>query len=118
FVGAKVIRWIVRTRGDRLGIVNVDQLASLPLLLLAFAVMSALSSPVEAAFSRHLEHQADQFGLDVIRGVVDDPPQAAAHAFQRLGEIALAEPDPGPLVVFWLYDHPPIRDRIAFVVGR
>jgi Zn-dependent protease with chaperone function len=118
FLGAQAIRWIVRRRGERLGIFNVDELASLPLLLLAFTLMSTVASPVGAAFSRHLEHQADVFGLDVIKGVVDDPPQAAAHAFQRLGEIDLAEPDPSPLVVFWLYDHPAIRDRVAFVVGK
>jgi len=118
FVGARAIEWIVRRRGERLGVGAVDQLASLPLLLLAFAVLSTAATPVGAAFSRYLEHQADAFGLEVIRGVVDDPPQTAAHAFQRLGEIDLAEPDPGPLVVFWTYDHPAIRDRVAFVLGR
>jgi Zn-dependent protease with chaperone function len=107
---------LIRRYGPRWGIGKIDEWASLPILLIVFSVLSALSSPASAAFSRRLEHQADAFGLDVIEGVVDDPPQAAAHAFQRLGEIDLEPPDPGPLTVFWLYDHPAIRDRIAFVV--
>ena len=46
------------------------------------------------AFSRYLEHQADIYGLEVIHGLVPDSSQAAAHAFQKLGEKALSYPDP------------------------
>jgi Zn-dependent protease with chaperone function len=118
FVGARVAASIVRRRGARLGIAQLQDLSSLPLLLLILSLLTTVATPIGAAFSRRLEHQADAFGLDAIEGVIPDPRQAAAHAFQRLGEIDLSEPDPGPLVVFWLYDHPAIRDRIAFVVGR
>jgi Zn-dependent protease with chaperone function len=117
FVGARAVTGLVRARGNWLGVRAVDDLASLPLLLLAFTVLSTAATPVAAAFSRHLEHAADAFGLQAIQGIVEDPRQAAAHAFQRLGEIDLSEPDPSPAVVFWLYDHPPIRDRLAFVLG-
>ena len=62
-------------------------------------VLSTLATPLGAAFSRRQEHAADAFGLAAIEGLVPDARQSAAHAFQRLGEIDLAEPDPGPLTV-------------------
>jgi len=115
FAGAVLLGRLVRRWGARLGIGTPADFASLPLILLLLA-LGFVSSPVNAAISRHLEHQADAFGLRALEGVVDDPPQAAAHAFQRLGEIDLAEPAPSRLVVLWLYDHPPIADRVAFVL--
>jgi Zn-dependent protease with chaperone function len=109
FVASRVIPHLLK--GAR-----IDEFASLPVLLLVVTILSTLSSPISSAVSREIEHRADAFGLEAIGGVVDDPPQAAAHAFQRLGEIDLAEVNPNPLAVFWLYDHPPIRDRVRFVL--
>ena len=117
FAGAKIADRVVARRGARLGITRLDDFASLPLLLLIVTVLSTLATPLGAAFSRRQEHAADAFGLAAIEGLVPDARQSAAHAFQRLGEIDLAEPDPGPLTVFWLYDHPAIRDRVRFVLG-
>jgi hypothetical protein len=31
-----------------------------------------------------------------------------------LGEEDLADPDPPPLIKFWLYDHPALDERIRF----
>jgi Zn-dependent protease with chaperone function len=118
FVGARLLGGVVRRRGERWGIARPDDFSSLPVVLLILSVLGTVSTPLMAAVSRRLEHQADAFGLRVIERAVDDPHQAAAHGFQRLGEIDLAEPDPSPLVVWWLYDHPAIRDRINFVLGR
>ena len=117
FAGAGALRWVCRTHGPGWGIARPDEWGSLPIILFAASLLGTIASPLTSAVSRRLEHQADAFGLRVVSGVVDDPPQAAAHAFQRLGEIDLAEPDPSPLAVLWLYDHPPIRDRVAFVLG-
>ncbi len=41
--------------------------------------------------------------------------QTGTEAFQILGEVGLSEPDPNPLIEFWLYDHPSISERMAFV---
>ena len=98
-------RWSVRDLGDW---------ASLPVILLLLNVFSLVGQPVSAAFSRYLEHQADIYGLEVIHGLVPDSSQAAAHAFQKLGEKALSYPEPNPLYVMWAFDHPPIADRIRF----
>jgi hypothetical protein len=41
-----------------------------------------------------LEHQADQYGLEVTHGLTPDSGQIAAQAFQVLGEVGLSDPDP------------------------
>ena len=48
--------------------------------------------------------------------MVANSPQNAARAFQILGEVNLADPQPSPFIVFWLYNHPAIPDRIQFAL--
>jgi Zn-dependent protease with chaperone function len=104
-----VARW-----GARWDIRGLDDWASFPLLLLAFVVLSFAAEPVASAFSRLLEHNADVYGLEVIHGIVPDAPQAAAQAFQILGEVGLSDPAPSAFIEFWLYDHPAVADRVRF----
>ena len=85
--------------------------------LLIFTLFSTVSQPMASTFSRHLEHQADVYGLEVIHGLVPDSEQAAARAFQKLGEKGLAYPSPHPLHVLWTFDHPPIGERVAFALA-
>jgi len=92
----------------------VDDLASLPVMILLLTVFGFLFTPVSNAYSRHLEHQADQYGLEVVHGIVPDAPQVAAHSFQLLGEIDLSEPSPSEAVKIWFYDHPTLDERILF----
>jgi len=92
----------------------LDDWASLPVLLFLLSFFLFLASPVSNAFSRHLEHQADQYGLEVTHGLTPDSGQQAAQAFQVLGEVDLADPDPNPVNVFLFYGHPSISNRIRF----
>jgi STE24 endopeptidase len=88
---------------------DVSDWTSLPVLLLIVAIASAISEPLVNTYSRWQEHQADLYGLELTYGTV--PPEAAAHAFQVMGEIGLDEPNPNPFIVFWLYTHPSISSR-------
>jgi STE24 endopeptidase len=110
----QLYRWSLARWGTSLGIAGQDDLVGLPLLLLIAMLLSFLSSPIENAFSRHLEHQADVYGLEVTHGIVPESNEAAAASFQKLGERSLSIPNPNPLLVFWTYSHPPIADRIRF----
>jgi Zn-dependent protease with chaperone function len=103
--------------GGRWGIRGLSDWASLPLLLLIFAVLSFLGQPLANGFSRHLEHQADIYGLEVTHGIIPDAPETAAQDFQLLGEKSLSYPYPNRLFVFWAYDHPPIADRLRFALN-
>jgi Zn-dependent protease with chaperone function len=100
----------------RWGIRGLADWASLPLLMLIFAVLSFLGEPLANGFSRHLEHQADIYGLEVTHGIVPNAPQTAARDFQLLGEKSLSYPYPNRLLVFWSYDHPPIAERLGFAL--
>jgi STE24 endopeptidase len=91
-----------------------EDLASLAVLLLLLQMMTFVALPITNGFSRMQEHAADVYGLEVIHGLVPDSPEVAAHAFQVLGEIDLADPNPPPIITFWLYTHPPLAERLVF----
>lgn len=116
YLGFRTIGWFLRRWGKEWGIRGVDDLASLPALLLLLSVFSFVASPISSAVSRHFEHQADQYGLEVTHGLTPDSGQVAAQAFQILGEVDLSDPEPNPVDVFMFYSHPPIPDRIRFAL--
>ena len=88
--------------------------AAVPMLFLIFSLLNLISQPIGSTFSRQLEHNADVYGLEVTHGINPNSQEAAAHAFQVLGELSLSYPYPSKFVVFWYADHPPIRDRVPF----
>lgn len=88
--------------------------ASLAVLLLLLQVLLFFSSPAINGFSRMQEHAADVYGLEVIHGLVPNSEEVAAHAFQVLGELDLADPNPPAFIKFWLYSHPPLAERLVF----
>jgi Zn-dependent protease with chaperone function len=114
YASYRTMTWMTARRGVRWGITGVDDWASLPLLMLTVTLLSFAAEPAMNSFSRVLEHNADVYGLEVIHGIVPDAPQAAAQAFQILGEVSLSDPDPSPFIEFWLYDHPAVSDRVRF----
>ncbi|MGH9745276.1 MAG: M48 family metallopeptidase [Candidatus Acidiferrales bacterium] len=110
----RLIGWVLERWGGSWGIRGVADWASLPAILLILIILFFVSSPIGNAFSRHLEHQADQYGLEVTHGLTPDSSQIAAQSFQILGEVDLADPDPGPVDIFLFYDHPAIPDRVRY----
>jgi len=108
-IGSVLTRW-----GAAWGVRGLDDWASLPALLFLLSLLLFVTNPVVSAFSRYQEHQADQFGLEVTHGLTPGSAQVAAQAFQILGEVDLADPDPNPVNVFLYYDHPTISDRVIF----
>jgi Zn-dependent protease with chaperone function len=113
-IGYHTLHRVLRRRGPGWGIRGVDDLASLPALLLLVGVLGFLASPLINSYSRTLEHEADIYGLEVIHGIVPESQRAAAEAFQILGEINLADPDPPAFIKFWRYSHPPLNERVVF----
>jgi STE24 endopeptidase len=117
FLGFLAVTRLVERVGARSGIEGMGDLASLPLVLAVLTVLVFSSAPLVNGISRHFEHQADQFGLEVAHGIVADPNAAESHSLQILGEEDLADPDPSPFIKFWLYTHPPLDDRIRFAAA-
>jgi STE24 endopeptidase len=114
FLGFVAVNRLVERLGAQTGVEDVGDLASLPIVLLVMTVLVFLASPLINGISRHYEHQADQFSLEVAYGVVPDPNTAEVRSLQILGEEDLSDPDPHPFIKFWLYDHPTLDERIRF----
>jgi STE24 endopeptidase len=114
YIGYRLAHWLVERYGEEWGIRDLSDWASFPLLFLLFSVMLFLSSPVANGISRHYEHQADQYGLEVVHGLIPDSGRSAAQAFQVLGERSLDYPYVGKFAEFWLWSHPTIRDRVIY----
>ncbi len=115
YLGYRLVNWMVARFGERWGIRDLGDWASLPLLVFVISVLTFLATPAFNAVSRHYEHQADLYGLEVIHGLVPDPQLSGAQAFQILGERSLDYPNVGRLAEFWAWNHPTIRDRMIFV---
>ncbi|MBV8051469.1 MAG: M48 family metallopeptidase [Acidobacteriaceae bacterium] len=114
YLGYRLMGWVLRRWGAGWAIRDLEDWASLPALILLLSIFSFVTNPVASGFSRHFEHQADQYGLEVTHGLTPDSGQVAAQSFQILGEVSLSDPDPSPLQVFLFYSHPSIPDRIRF----
>jgi len=114
YLAYRLLHWMLARWGETWAVRGPDDLASLPVLILLLSVFGFLFTPISNAYSRHLEHQADQYGLEVIHGLIPDAPVVAAHAFQILGEVDLEEPNPSTAVKFWFYNHPPLDERMRF----
>jgi STE24 endopeptidase len=101
--------WLIARYRDRIGFANLGDIASLPLVLLLFGVYGLVVTPAATGFSRHAEHEADRFGLEITRNN-----HAAATAFVKLQTDNLAVPRPNRLMVLFRENHPPLGDRIDF----
>jgi STE24 endopeptidase len=109
-----LLGWSVRRFGQRWRILALHDWAALPMIFLLAGIMGFLAEPLGNAFSRHFEHQADIYGLEVTHGINANSRQVAAQSFQVLGELSLAYPHPSKLAVFWYWSHPTIADRVRF----
>ncbi len=116
YLGYRAFEWLLQRHGSRWGIREASDWASLPALLLVLAIFSFAANPAENAFSRRIEHQADQYGLEVTHGLTPDFRQVALQSFETLGVIDLEDPAPNPVDVFMFYSHPKIADRMRFAL--
>lgn len=95
-------RWRVQGRGDA---------ASLPWLLALATILAFLFSPVYSSYSRHLEHQADQFALELTH-----LNEAAATSEVKFAEDSKVNPVPNRFIELWRYSHPAAQRRIDFAL--
>jgi STE24 endopeptidase len=116
WLGRRIVLAMLGRWGEAWHIRGINDLAALPVLMLALSLLSLVGEPISNAFSRHIEHQADIYGLEVTHGLFPKNGEVAASAFQKLGEKSYDYPTPNPVLVFWSYSHPSIPDRIQFAL--
>jgi len=108
--------WMVQRFGAHWGVSEFSSRTGFVVLLFSVSIASFLLQPVSSAVSRHFEHQADVFGQEAIHGIVPDPQKTAVAAFNALGQSWLEDPNPNPLIEFWLFDHPSTQHRAEFAL--
>ncbi|MBI5125071.1 MAG: M48 family metallopeptidase [Planctomycetes bacterium] len=91
----------------------LQDVATLPIFLLVIGAFAVVLLPLENAYSRHLERQCDLYALDKTRN-----PQAFVSAMEKLADKNLADRNPGSLIEYLFYDHPPISKRIEMAKSR
>jgi STE24 endopeptidase len=110
YLGARLLQWAVRRWGGKWGIDSMTDIASIPVLLLIFSVLTFAVSPLEMAVSRHYEHQADAYAIEMT-----GDKEAAIESFQTMTATSLSEVNPPALVKFFSYGHPTMMERILFL---
>ena len=114
YLGYRISIWMLRRWGAGWDIRVIDDWASLPLLIFVLTILTVFATPAFNAISRHFEHEADRYGLEVLNGIVPDQGMVAANFFEKSGEINLADPDPGTWAKVWFFDHPTRPERVHF----
>jgi STE24 endopeptidase len=109
YAAHRAVDFLILRFRHRFGFSEISDVASLPLLSLLIAVFFLLVQPMAFAYSRHIEREADRFGLEITQNSY-----AMASALTLLHDENLAHPHPGPLYQLWRSRHPPIAERIEF----
>jgi len=91
----------------RFGLAAKDDIAGLPLLLLAGGAVSLALLPLANAVSRAHERRADRYALDMTRNAA-----AFISAMRRLAAQNLAEERPSRLVEILFHSHPSTAARV------
>ncbi|MGC9399240.1 MAG: M48 family metallopeptidase [Anaerolineae bacterium] len=97
---------------DVFGFTGPGDVAALPLLALATGLFSLVTMPLTNGYSRWRERMADAYALRMT-----DDPHAFARSMLRLADQNLAELRPPDWVVWLLYSHPPILERVERAIG-
>ncbi len=100
---------LIRRHGERWGVRDLADPASLPVLSALMAVYMLLATPVTNTIIRTAESQADAFGLDAAQ-----QPDGFAMTAMRLSEYRKIEPSPLEEALF--YDHPSGRTRVTMAM--
>lgn len=90
-----------------MGASGISELFLLPVITLLLSVFGIILMPFQNFFSRVLEREADAFALRVTSS-----PDTFISVMKKLGEMNLADTDPSLVKKIFLYDHPPIKERI------
>jgi STE24 endopeptidase len=102
---ARVLAWAADRRAFHL--TGPADVAGLPVFVLVLFVLNLVGLPIQSAISRHFERQADWTSLELTRD-----PDAFVRAEVDLARSNLADLVPPRPVVWLLYTHPPVAERI------
>jgi len=91
---------------------NIDHIAFFPIFLLGLVFFGLVFTPLTNATSRMFERQADRYSIEKT-----GKPNEFVSMINKIAQLNLAEVDPNIFIEIFLYDHPPIKKRIALALG-
>lgn len=109
FTGFYLIHTILQNTARQFGLSGIDDIEFFPMILLGFIYFSLVLTPLVNSYSRRREREADRFALEMVR-----QKEPFISVMRKLGVMNLAEMQPDKLTEIFLYDHPPLAQRIAF----
>ncbi len=98
---ALVVELVTRRRG------GLYEPTAVPLAIFVVVVLLFLATPLQTAFSRRLESEADWVALQTTH-----EPGATQALFRRLSRLALVQPDPPAWTKLLIENHPSVMERI------
>ncbi len=102
-----IIDIILQSNIGSFGIASIADIAGLPLIMLSFSIIELILMPLENAYSRKMEAEADLFALNACR-----KPDAQISTEKRLTDMALHNDKDHALIEFLLHSHPSTVERI------
>jgi STE24 endopeptidase len=109
FVVHRSAQWFIRRWSHRFGFTELSDVAAIPLIMFLFSVVTFVITPLILTVTRHNEHEADRFGLEITH-----TNHAAATAFVKLQQENLGVPRPNLITRIFRSSHPSLADRIEF----
>lgn len=105
---ARLMNFLVERYGTPLKIPSVQDIRSLPLLLLTTSMLAFFSSPLSNVISRYEETRADRYAIELTKDA-----EAGITSFQSLSRAGLSQVNPPLLVKIFRYGHPTMLERIS-----
>lgn len=112
FINLFIAPWFFSNCPPNWEIRGLQDIAAIPLFILLSALGSFYSTPMYNYVARMGEQQADIYGLNLHR----DPVNFACSVATSYNGI-LYDPNPPPILHFWLDSHPSVSERINFAVS-
>jgi len=99
------------------GFAAIAKIAALPLLSLWAMIIGLIQTPLSNLLSRKFEYEADEYAISST-GKAD----AFKATLEKLTEQNLGDKEPHPLVEWYFYSHPSIKNRLSaidnFIAGN
>ncbi|MFC1548868.1 M48 family metallopeptidase [Candidatus Omnitrophota bacterium] len=94
------------------GATGLSDLYIFPILVFSMTAFGIIILPVQNLFSRILERQSDRFALEMT-----EDSGTFISMMKKLASTNLAEMEPSTLKKIFMYDHPPVGERIRMAEG-
>lgn len=90
------------------GFSSILQISALPLLVLWGSIVGLILTPLSNSISHKFEYEADKYAV-----LVTNKKEVFINTLEKLTEQNLGDKEPHPLVEWFFYSHPSIKNRIA-----